>query len=453
MTDLELAFNALNDKRARYDFLWGFYLGSQPLIYSREKLREIFADLNANFTENWCSVVVDSAMERIQLRQFTVADDEDTQAALNEIAEENELMLESDPVHLSCLVTGEAFVIAWKEADEEYPQAYYNDSRLCHAFYEAKNPRKMRFAVKCWHDDNGYVRKNLYYADRIEYYQTGKPVKSMADVTTHKYFVSSDPDVAPNPYGAIPVFHFRKERVGIRSELSNIVTAQNGINKLVNDMMIAAEFGAFPQRWAITDNNLDNLKNAPNEIWKLLPAAKGDQSTQLGEFSTAKLDGYLAAIDKFATFIAISTRTPKHYFFGQGGDPSGEALIAMESPLNKKCQKYIDRFSATWKQLARFMLKMQDVDIKASAVAAVFDKPETVQPYTEALIRKTNVEAGVPLVSTLRDDGWQDSEIDKMLEDRGLEQKAAQDAAGFNNPNEMSATIQAAHRVLQNGGG
>jgi adenylate cyclase len=43
----------------------------------------------------------------------------------------------------------------------------------------------------------------------------------------------------------------------------------------------------------------------------------------------------LTAIDKMASTIAIITRTPKHYFYSQGGDPSSEALIAMEAPLNQ----------------------------------------------------------------------------------------------------------------------
>lgn len=459
-TDLQMAFVELAAKKRLYDNLWNYYEGEQPLIYSRERLREIFSEINARFTQNWCAVVVDSALERIQFREYTVSDNETAEEKLRAVSDANELTLVADDVHMAALVCGEAFVIA--ELSEDGPQAYYNDPRLCHVFYESSNPRKMRFAAKWWQDDNEFVRMNLYYPDRIEYYVTRSeavlpdgramsPENAPSVVQNADALIPADPPVASSEYSRIPIFHFRRDHRAIRSELVNIIEPQDGLNKLLNDMMVAAEFGAFKQRWIITQAEIGKLKNNPSEIWRIPPAADGDQPVTLGEFSPTDLNNYLVGIDKFANAIAIISRTPKHYFMNVAGAPSGESLIAMEAPLNKKCQKYIDRFTATWRKLGAFLLELSSIPVEQKTISPTFDKPETVQPRTEAEIRQMDVTAGLPLVTVLRDAGWTDAEIETMQKDKQAAQQAAQDAMGFN-PSETAATIGAAQRLLQNGG-
>jgi hypothetical protein len=219
----------------------------------------------------------------------------------------------------------------------------------------------------------------------------------------------------------VPVFHFRRERRVIASELQNIIEPQNAINKLLADMMIAAEFGAFKQRWIIGNSDISALKNSPNAIWNV-PAGEGDgQNTEVGEFDITPLENYLNAIDKWTTSVAIISRTPKHYFFAQGGDPSGEALIAMEAPLNHKAQKYISRFTATWSELAQFMLRVDN------AIVPMYDTPQTVQPLTDALILKEQRAAGVPLLWIMKQRGYTDQEL-KDLEDAIRQAQAEQQA-------------------------
>jgi hypothetical protein len=56
----------------------------------------------------------------------------------------------------------------------------------------------------------------------------------------------------------------------------------------------------------------------------------------------------------------------------------------------------------------------------------VFAEPETVQPKSEADIRKIRVEAGEPLVTVMRSQGASDAEIEQMLEDKRQERAEAQ---------------------------
>src|SRR5574340_76570 len=257
-TDLQLAFRALNGKKPYYDKLINYYDGNQPLTYTAKRLEDIFKDLDAYFAENWCSVVVDSTLDRINLREIRVGGGRTSDPAWMSMWERSELFLESDQVHEFALVAGEAFVVAWPNEDGE-PEAYVNDPRLCHIFYDADDPRRKRFAAKWWVDRDLRLRMTLYYADRLEYYISTQrytnvtterglqPYRELSDDPSGLYNISgkgaTERVVAVNEYGEVPVFHFRISKRA-KSDLQSAVPIQNGINKLLTDMMVTAEYQA-----------------------------------------------------------------------------------------------------------------------------------------------------------------------------------------------------------------
>lgn len=435
-TDLELAYAGLSGKTAEYSLLWSYYLGNAPLVYSNERLAQVFRGIEARFTENWAAVVVDSVTDRVNLAALS-AEDTAANDALSALWDANGLAAVSDDTHEAALVCGESFVIVWPTADGT-PRAYFNDPRLCHVIYDEEDPYVVRLAAKWYNLRDGRRKLTLYYPDHLEYYvSTG----TAENISTAQAFQPAEVPVDVNPYGMVPVFHFRPRR-DVRSELTNVVPLQNGINKLLADMIVAAEYGAFKQRYVISNADVGTLKNSPNEIWSL-PAGDGaGQGTQVGEFSPTDLMIYLDAIDRLAQHIATITRTPKHYFLAQGGAPSGEALIAMESPLNAKCSNIVQRFEPVWRQVGAFLLRLSGQTIPAEAISATFDAIETVQPLTQAQIRAQSVNAGIPLVTALRNEGWTQAELDQMEEDRDA-------ASGKQQASLASALVDAQRRMDQ----
>ncbi len=418
-TDLELAYKTLKAKAINLSKYFGYYDGDQPLLYTAKRLEEIFKGVDAVFVENWCSVVIDAVKDRINLRTVQTPNPE----AWSEIWEGSELALESDDVHEAALVAGESFLITWPDEDGT-AQAYYNDPRLCHVWYQAENPRLKRFAAKWWVTDEGTMQMTLYYPDRLEYYETKKKAENVTAATAFEPMGDS----AANPYNEIPVWHFRTgSRRMAMSDLKNVIPIQNGINKLLTDMMVAAEYGAFKQRYVISNADaLGKLKNAPNEVWSI-PAGDGiGQQTMVGQFDVTPLKNYLDAIDNMAGSLSTITRTPKHYFFSIGSNLSGESLIAMEAPLNKKAQDRIDRFAPEWQKAAAFLLRIAGVNANTEEVMPVFDKPSMIQPRTEAETIKMQVDAGMALVTALRKNGWSDEDIAQMQRDKQAERSAEQ---------------------------
>ena len=422
MTDLERAVAALLEKSRLYTTLWDYYDGDHPLVYSAKRLEILFKKLDAKFTQNWCGVIVDSVLDRLSLASIEVAENKEATERLSSILRETELLLDDETVHQAALVCSEAFVIAWR--DEEGIEAYYNDPRLCHAFYDPDHPRQMQCVAKWWKAADEKMRLTLYYPDRLEYYVS----RGKAD-TVHRGrdFEAADPPRADNPYGVIPVVHFRKERRGYISELGpSIRSQQDAVNKTMADMMVNNEFNALRERWIISSSETDAaLKSAPNEILVIPAAGEGEQNTEVGQFDETPPTGFLEVMEKLASGMAVTSRTPKHYFWAQGGDPSGEALMAMEAPLVKKCLRYIERFEAGWARLGWLLLRLDGMDVPALSVTATFDAPETVQPKTHADIRKLSVQAGMPLRTGLRREGWTDEELAEMDADSAADQELA----------------------------
>jgi hypothetical protein len=414
MTDIELAFDTIKGKRTNLDTLWSYANGGQPLKYSTQRLAEAFNDINTHFELNWCSVIVDATLDRINLTGF------DTRQApvdkrLKELFANLHMDIESYKTHNAALVTSEAYVIAWKDGDET--ELYYNDPRLCAVFYESAHPKVKRFAAKWFVNDGGLNEMTLYYPDRIEHWMSEKK-----DVYAAKDFTFTTSE--PNSFGVIPVFELTSP-----GEFVKVASMQDAVNKLFADMMVAAEFGAFVQRWVIADSDPGQLKNGPNQIW-WIPGGDGQgQQASVGQFDPTNLEVYLKAMDQIANNMAIITRTPKHYFMALGSNISGEALMTMESPLTKKVERRQKNFTPEWQEIASFLLKMDGLEVPPADITVLWQRPETVQVYTEAQARQLAVNTGIPLITVLRREGWTDVEIEKMQKDQELQDKARKTVA------------------------
>jgi len=423
--DLKTIYDAITGKAKRETDLINYYLGEQPTVYLTSRLREIFRDVDVHFTSNWCAVVIDSCTERIALSGFDI-DDEPAGYLLAAAWERNMLDVESDDIHNAALVCGEGFAICWPGIDNK-AEVYFNSPWMTHAVYSSENPRQIAYAGKMFQGDDGRGRITIYYPDKLAYYIADKGLDGISNVAAFKPDLTMGEDgTAQNIYGKIPVFHFKANRYQ-QSDLANVVPLQNGVNKLMSDMLVAAEFGAFSQRWVISNaDKLDQLKNAPNQIWTI-PAGDGvGQQSSVGQFSATDLDNYLKAIDRLSTTIGIITHTPKHYFYNQGGDPSGEALIALEAPLNHKAESRIGRFEPVWRELAAFICQIEGLTVDPSDITAKFADPETVQPRTSAEITQIRINSKVPLKTALRWEGKTEAEIEQMEVDQAEETSAAQ---------------------------
>lgn len=410
--DLKYAVDKLNDARPDIVEYQDYYEGDQPLVYSTARLREIFGQTSlVRYIENWCAVVVDAALDRISFKGWSGGQESVTKA-LTEFYVQEDLKVEADDIHRDALVTGHGYAI-FDIREDGTKTIIHNDPTNVYAVYSNSDPDVMMYALKVW-EESDYegkgkaIRANLYYPDVIEKY-----VSIGSQGLTGAAWKLVDGKERNNPFGRIPVIHFRSAK----EELKDIISLQNAINKLFADMMITADFNAFPQRYAVTNTRVDDLKASAQSLWRIPKGMGDEESTQLGEFSAAELTRFTQAMEKLTNSIFVVSRTPKHYLLNTGANVSGEALLAMEAPLVAKVQKHIDRFSSRWEDVARV------VTGNDSSVISVWNTPETRLKEHETKMMAEQKKLGLPLKTILRRAGWTETEIQQMLEDKKEESK------------------------------
>lgn len=416
-TDLERAFNVIRAKRPDLDRLFLYANGPQPLKYSTARLADAFRNITTHFEINWCSLVIDSTLDRIQLSGFDT-DDKTVNDKLDVLFDKTHADIEADKAHAFSLTTSQGYVIAWKGEDGVI-ELYANDPRLCACFYDPEHPRVKTYAAKWFNHADQTQEVTLYYTDRIEHWVSQKTTTPI-----DKASAFSLAEVETNPYGVIPVFELKSP-----GEIFKILTLQDAVNALFSALLMSSEYASAPQRYVISNADPGTLKNNPNEIWWLPAGDSQGQNTSVGQFDASTLKNYWDAIDPIANSIAVITHTPKHYLLTTGANISGEALLAMESPLTRKAEKRQREFAAVWQDIATFLAQLEGITIEPSQVNVIWEKVESLQPKTEAEVRQIGVNTGIPLITLLRDEGWSEDDILSMQEDQKLQDKARQTVA------------------------
>jgi hypothetical protein len=110
------------------------------------------------------------------------------------------------------------------------------------------------------------------------------------------------------------------------------------------------------------------------------------------------------------------TSTPVHYFSSTQYLPSGQALRVAEAPLFKKVLNRQLALGSTWRDLFKFMLKVEgiiaDVDID-------WKSPESIDSLDQWDIAVRKKSVGVPLEQILLELGY-DPEIAKIISDEAM---------------------------------
>lgn len=404
--DLKVGYLALKRASRQAKVFNNYYDGDQPLIYTHERLKEVFGRDKAimKFVINWCCVVIDSALDRLVFKGWD-SENQSTNIQLDEFFKLNKFQQLSKKVFKDALITGDGYIIF--DMVDGVPTPYWNSPEELIVIYKNEDYSQKAFAVKQWKDEiTEITHLNFYYERYIEKYVATKPVN---------YNSFSLLETVPNPFNKIPVVHFALDQL----ELANVLPIQNAINKTFSDMMVIGEFGAFPQRWAITNADIDALTSSPASIMGIPKGASDEENTQVGQFESANLNMYLETMDKLANSIAIITRTPKHYFMPSGANVSGEALMVMESPLIKKCEQFQENFSESLNEVAEFV-------VEDSEITTVWGRIQTEQIETNARVMEILKRLGIPLMTIVRRMGWGQDEVDQMMKD--MAEQAEKDA-------------------------
>lgn len=432
---LKEAIDDILSNRGQCAIADAYYDGTVREVWASTLLSRKFSK-SSKYHINMAAVVVDAVNNRLEI-DAVVASRKNAQPALNRILEQNEMALEYSEVHRRALTYGECFVIVWPDEDGDV-EISYNAPTSATIVYSNENQRKKEYAVKMWGvTSNGKkeTRMNLYFDDRIEKYRADGEVTS-GNARWHLI------ETVDNPFGQIPVFHFRTHRPHGTPEHLRAYGPQDMINKLVNTHMNTVDYQGAPQRYALTGamddtesdvfddddtdrENMDSLRNGPGELWYL----KGVHN--VGQFQPADHKVFTEPIAVYTRQMASTTDTPMHYFERTGNVPSGEALRTAEAPLIKKVQDRQLSFGSTWRDVYRFALLIEGI---TTDVQLTWKPAESMDPLDawEVATRKKLV--GVSPYTIFLEMGY-DSEIARNMADEVNAKVAADSQPGMNTHN------------------
>lgn len=415
-SDIKLAVEALADRHDLYTNAEDYYRGSAREVFANAKFSRALKLRGLDYVLNYAKTVVDTVLDRLEIASVQ-GTDEASNAALNEIWEQNELILDQNEIHRRALVFGDCYAIVWPD-DEGEVQITYNSPLTTIMLYDEENPRRKKVAAKVWQTTNVFdkkiVRMNLFYADRVEkYWRQGELDLIAGDEHTWTAMESVE-----NPWGEVPVFHFRTHRPYGTPEHAAAIGPQDAINKLMMNHMETVDYQGAPQRYALSnfgntseftdfDNddtareNIGALQSGPGELWYL------DGVNQVGQFAPADHKQFTEPIESYVLSMASLTQTPLHYFKSNGAVVSGEAYRHAEAPLTKKVTERQRSFGSTWRELFRFCLKIREIDTDVQIKWAGIESMDTTDAWNVAQIK---LAAGFPLKIVLVEMGY-DSEV------------------------------------------
>jgi hypothetical protein len=404
--DLLNGLQSLEEAQMGYAKAAAYYKGTQPEFFASLRLRIAMGATGVIFNFNFAALPVDAVAERLEIAGFTVLNrgyGVETTAEHDETAVQyiqaawlgNQLDVYGHNVMHNACKFGDAYFFVWPNPDGDVDgdgipdvDIFYQSPRIMRVFYDEANERVKKYALKRWKDSaTGYVFVNLYYPDRIEkYMQIPNPRGGPGDwIPRHD---EEDPDEWPldNPYGEVPVFHFRTGFPYGDPEHVNAYGPQDAIHKLVISHMASVDYNAFPQRYAILNEDYDSSEAAfgdegdyafaintsatldtgvdpksqltadPASVWFM----KGISS--YGQFPPGDPTAFLMPFEKYIHAMAVTTNTPMHFMDPIVSNVSGESLRVVEAPFAKKVKNRQNMMGVPWSDLYRFVLKLQGYD-------------------------------------------------------------------------------------------
>jgi hypothetical protein len=420
------------DVRAPDYALWQDYYDGrhQPpvaLLAASSGYRSEYARWLSGFSDNFCRLVISAVDERLAVTGFRVDGKAGDRKAWG-YWQENQL----DAWHLRA--HREALVKSWcpvtvDAAPDGSPRIRAHEADQFAIAWDDDDALERAAAMRRWATPDGRRLATLYFADRVEKYELG------LGNAWQRRAVAGEPWPLPHSLGVVPVVPIVNDpdlyNRG-QSEIAAVLPMQNALNLLMSDMLVSAEYTAYPQRWVTgLEIPVDPDTGKPIQPFKLAydrMLMARDPNVKFGQLDAADLQPYIRAVEACIQHIASTTRTPPHYLLGQSGAfPSGESLKATETGLVAKVRRRQGDFGESWEECIGLAFAAAG-DAKRAGIEdkeAVWKDPEvrTEAQHVDALLKLKAL--GIPLEQL-----WEDAGYSPQLIQKWKDAAAAAAAAG-----------------------
>jgi hypothetical protein len=446
----DILLTRLDAQMARVAVPEAYYNGDHPLQFATTKFKEAFGALFSAFADNWCPIVVDAPVERLQIVGFRYGRDASSEAW--DIWQRNALDVESVIAHTEAGKCGRAFLLVDPNGGD--PRITVEHAAQVIVATDPGDRRKRLAALKRWQGDDGRAYCNLYLPDWVFKFESDGPAIAGLPTT----WVPRT-DGGRNPLGIVPVIPLDNNPGllgGGESDLKPAIPIQNAINKLCTDMLVASEYGAFRQR-VLTGVEIprDPETGRPLARQEIVAAMSRlwtfeDADAKVYDLNPTDLSNFVGAVEMFIAHLAAQTHTPPHYLVGQVVNASGDALKVAESGLVSKCRRKILNYSDPWEEAVSLALRSKGRAADPQDLEALWADPErtSLAELVDAATKKRAL--GVPLEVVWRELGYTPDEIEDLKRLAGLPDRPPPGATTTTDPGPGSTPPGAPPSAPQN---
>lgn len=356
----------LNRRTPEAERLGGYYGGDHPLKYASEEFAKFFAARYKGFSDNWTQVVADSPVERLTVTGFQPYGAQEADKELWRVWMTNGLDADSQLGFLDAGVASRSFALVWNPDNGDTPTVTFEDATQAIVAYRAGSRRERVAALKRWQDGDDeyctlYLPDEVWKFERATYQASQKARKSLPLAAVDKMVrewvprdTGDEPNPMPNPMGVVPMVELQnRPRLADDpiSDIAGVTSMQDAMNLLWALLFNAADFASLVQRVVLgAEMPTMPILNDKGEVIgeKPIPLEKftldrimwiEGENASIANWPAAELKPFTDVIEVAVGHIAAQTRTPAHYLIGKMANLSGDALIAAEAGLVKRCEE------------------------------------------------------------------------------------------------------------------
>ncbi|MEU9839734.1 phage portal protein [Actinomadura sp. NPDC048032] len=412
----------LNRRTPEAERLGCYYSGDHPLKFASDEFAKFFAKRYQGFSDNWTQVVADSPVERLTVTGFKPYGAEKADKDLWRVWMTNGLDADSQLAFLDAGVSSRSFALVWNPDNSDTPTVTFEDATQAIVAYRAGSRRERVAALKRWQDGDDeyctlYLPDQVFKFKRATYQASQKARKSLplasVDKFVHEWVLRDIEETGdqknpqPNPMGVVPMVELQnRPRLADDpiSDIAGVVSMQDAINLLWALTFNGADFASLAQRVVLgAEMPTTPILNDKGEVIGERPVPLDkfaldrvlwvpDKDASIANWPEADLKPFMDVIEVAVGHVAAQTRTPAHYLIGKMANLSGDALIAAEAGLVKRCEEKQLWYGQALREVFRLIALAKEDEATAQAAAAgtvMWADPESrnVAQLTDSLLK------------------------------------------------------------------
>jgi hypothetical protein len=312
---------------------------------------------------NWSRVAVDEPERRLDIRAFAMPGTAESDPAMREGAEYNNLQAESTLLHRDALTLGRGVVsVSTNSEDSDYPLIVVESSREIAIAYDATR-RRILAALRLYREPNSFYlfdQGTLYLPDSTVY--LGKSAGSIWKATNRD----------EHKLGRVPIVAFlNKRRTGRlygESEMTDVIPIVDAAARSLTNLQLAQETHAVPQKYVLGISKGDFVDQQGNAIpvWESYFdafMASANKDAKIGQLPATDLTNFTSTIEFYGKLASSVSGLPARYFGISTANPATEGSIrADESRLVKNVERMQSNFGSDWAKVMQLYLRFKGVD-------------------------------------------------------------------------------------------